>query len=511
MPDTTSNKRIAKNTLMLYVRMLFSMAVSFYTSRVVLQTLGVSDYGVYSVVGGVVGMLGFLNATMSGATSRFLTYELGRGNKERLSLTFNAALIVHIGIALFVFVVAETLGLWFVYNKLVIPDGRMTVAVWVYQLSIASSLLGITQVPYNASIISHEKMDVYAYVEIVHVILNLLIVYLLLIGNFDKLLLYAVLVFIVSLFILFVYRVYAIRNFPECRFQLKLDKKILNTMLSFSGWEVLGHFGFTFRYQGTNIVLNMFFGAIINAAVGIASVIQGVLLGFSNNILMAIKPQIVKRYSTDNVNSMANLVNSAIRINFFLMFLISVPCIIEMPIIIHTWLGCVPDYCVVFAQISLLSNVLSSYSTVIYSSIQATGCLRRTSINRIVIYASTPIVLYLLFKSGVKIPEIAFWALFVGQVLQCFFDIHVLVKEINLFKRGGLLMELLKAIGIFIIVLECTWSVINMFPPSYYRLIFTYFLSLILIVITFHVFIFKKAEKQYIKSIIKSLYDRIHS
>lgn len=506
-----NNKRIAKNTLMLYVRMLFSMAVSLYTSRVVLQVLGVSDYGVYSVVGGVVGMLGFLNATMSGATSRFLTYELGRGDKERLSQTFNAALIVHIGIALFVFVVAETLGLWFVYHKLVIPEGRMTAAVWVYQLSIASSLLGITQVPYNASIISHEKMDVYAYVEIIHVILKLLIVYLLLIGNFDKLLLYAVLIFIVSLFILFVYRVYAIRNFPECHFQLKLDRNILKTMLSFSGWEMLGHFGFTFRYQGTNIVLNMFFGTIINAAVGIASTIQGVLLGFSNNILMAIKPQIVKRYSTDNVDSMVNLVNSAIRINFFLMFLICIPFIIEMPIIIDTWLGSTPDYCVVFAQISLLSNILSSYSTVIYSSIQATGRLRRTSINRIVIYISTPIVLYCLFKSGVKIPEIAFWGLFIGQFLQSILDIHVLVKEINLFKKGVFLIELLKAIVILIIVLGCTWSLRNMFPPSFYRLISTFFLSSILIVITFYVFIFKNAEKQYIKTIFISLYDRIHS
>lgn len=487
------------------------MAVSLYTSRVVLKVLGVSDYGVYSVVGGVVGMLGFLNATMSGATSRFLTYELGRGDKERLNQTFNAALIVHIGIALFVFVVAETLGLWFVYHKLVIPDGRMTAAVWVFQLSIASSLLGITQVPYNASIIAHERMDVYAYVEIIHVILKLFIVYLLLIGNFDKLLLYAVLVFSVSLFILFVYRVYAIRNFPECHFQLKLDRNILKTMLSFSGWEMLGHFGFTFRFQGTNVVLNMFFGTIINAAVGIASTIQGVLLGFSNNILMAIKPQIVKRYSTDNVDSMANLVNSAIRINFFLMFLISVPLILEMPIVINTWLGSTPDYCVSFARISLLSNILSSYSTVIYSSIQATGRLRRTSINRIIIYISTPLILYFLYKMGMKIPVIAFWALLMGQFLQSLLDIHILVSEIHNFRQSAFLQELLKAIFIFVFVYGCSWIIINMFPSNYYRLICTFSISSVLIIITFFSFIFRKVEKQYIKSIIISLYDRIHS
>ena len=193
--ENSSNKRIAKNAVMLYLRMFLSMIVGFYTSRVVLDTLGVEDYGIYGVVGGVVAMIGFLNASMSGATSRFLTYELGRGDQKRLSETFSCALIVHIGIAIIVFVFAETIGLWFLNNKLVIPDGRMGAAQWVYQLSVVGTMIGISQVPYNATIVAHEKMDVYAYIEILNVTLKLLVVYLLSIGDFDKLILYASLVF----------------------------------------------------------------------------------------------------------------------------------------------------------------------------------------------------------------------------------------------------------------------------------------------------------------------------
>ena len=246
MQDTTSNnKRIAKNTIMLYIRMFISMVVGLYTSRVVLATLGVEDYGIYGVVGGVVGMMGFLNASMSGATSRFLTFELGKGDKERLAKTFSSALIVHIAIAIIVFILAETVGLWFLCNKLNIPEGRMEAAHWVYQFSILATMLSITQVPYNATIIAHEKMDVYAYMEILNVTLKLLIVYLLTIGDFDKLKLYAVLTFAVSLIIMMIYRIYCLRHFKESRFHWVWDKTYLTPLLSFSGWSIYGDIAYT--------------------------------------------------------------------------------------------------------------------------------------------------------------------------------------------------------------------------------------------------------------------------
>ena len=265
----TSNKRIAKNALMLYIRMFISMIVGLYTSRVVLATLGVEDYGIYGVVGGVVSMMGFLNASMSGATSRFLTFELGRGDMKRLADTFSSALIVHIGIAIIVFIVAETVGLWFLCNKLVIPEDRMEAAHWVYQCSILSAMLGITQAPYNASIIAHEKMGVYAYVEILNVTLKLLIVYLLVIGDFDKLKLYAVLVLAVSVLIMLIYRIYCIRMFQETHFHFVWKKDILKPLLSFSGWNLYGNLGNMFQQQGTNFVINFFFGVVMNAAMSV--------------------------------------------------------------------------------------------------------------------------------------------------------------------------------------------------------------------------------------------------
>ena len=254
--DNSDNRRIAKNAVMLYVRMFFTMIVGLYTSRVVLNVLGVEDYGIYGVVGGVIGMLGFLNASMSGATSRFLTFELGRGDQKRLADTFSSALIVHMGIALFVLLIAETVGLWFLTHKLVIPAGRMPAAHWVYQMSVLSALIGITQVPYNATIIAHEKMDVYAWVEILHAVLRLLIVYLLTIGNFDKLILYAALGLAVSVFIRMIYRVYCMRHFSESHFHWLWDKSILKPLLNFSGWDLYGNMAFTVRSHVSNFILN---------------------------------------------------------------------------------------------------------------------------------------------------------------------------------------------------------------------------------------------------------------
>lgn len=314
MQDTTSNnKRIAKNTIMLYIRMFISMVVGLYTSRVVLATLGVEDYGIYGVVGGVVAMMGFLNASMSGATSRFLTFELGRGDKDRLAKTFSSALIVHIAIAIIVFILAETVGLWFLCNKLNIPEGRMEAAHWVYQFSILATMLSITQVPYNATIIAHEKMDVYAYMEILNVTLKLLIVYLLTIGNFDKLKLYAVLTFAVSLIIMMIYRIYCLRHFKESRFHWVWDKTYLTPLLSFSCWDLYGNACVTARQQGTNFLVNIFFGVTYNAASSVATTVNGVVLGLTFTLIPALQPQIVKRYAVGDIKGMQSLMNNGIK------------------------------------------------------------------------------------------------------------------------------------------------------------------------------------------------------
>ena len=303
-PDTISqatvsanNKRIAKNAIMLYLRMFLSMIVGLYTSRVVLDTLGVEDYGTYNVVGGVVAMLGFLNASMSGATSRFMAFEQGSGNKKRLAETFSSALIVHIGIALIVFILAETVGLWFLTHKLVIPEGRMSAAHWVYQCSILGAMLGFTQVPYNATIIAHEKMGIYAYFDILGVTLKLLIVYLLVIGNFDKLKLYAVLGLAVAIIMITLYRVYCIKKFEETHFRFVWKPNLLKPLVSFSAWNLYGNFGGVVQQQGTNFVINFFYGVVMNAAVSVGLTIANVVNLFASNLMTAFRPQIIKYYS----------------------------------------------------------------------------------------------------------------------------------------------------------------------------------------------------------------------
>lgn len=513
MQETSSNnKRIVKNTAVLYIRMLFTMAIGLYTSRVVLKVLGVEDYGVYNVVGGIVGMLAFLNSTMSSATSRFLTFELGRGDKNRLGDTFNAAFIIHHVIALLVVFIVETVGLWFLYNKLVIPDERMTAAFWVLQFSIISSFFGITQVPYNACIIAHEKLDVFAYIQILESILKLLVVYLITLVNYDKLITYAFLYLIVSILIRCIYRWYAIRHFEESHFRFKTSREIVKPMLSFSSWDILGHFGYTFRLQGCNMVLNMFFGTVVNAAGGIASTVQGTLLNFSNNITTAVKPQIIKRYSMGNKVSMVNLLISSIRLNLFMILLVTIPTIIEIPYLLSLWLIDVPEHCVIFCQIALCANILTSYSQLIYICIQASGDLRRTSINRNIIYISTPFVLYGLYRFGTFSPALAYFLLFGGQLLQSVLDINVLRHKISELNVKELYFDFLKVSVIVLFVMIICIGLHRIIFSDFVSLIVVYLASTIFLVLLFYAIVFKQQEKDYIKTqLLKRFHGKFHS
>lgn len=427
----SSNRRIAKNALMLYIRMFLTMIVGLYTSRVVLNTLGVEDYGVYGVVGGVVSMLGFLNASMSGATSRFLTFELGRGDKKRLKDTFSSALIVHIGIALVVFVVAETLGLWFLTHKLVIPEGRMTAAHWVYQCSIISAMLGITQAPYNATIIAHEKMDIYAYVEILNVTLKLLIVYLLVIGNFDKLILYAILMLAVSVFIIMVYRIYCIRHYSESHFHWIWNPTILKPLMNFSWQTLIAHMSFSFRQQGINFALNMIFGVIVNAASGVASTLSGIISQFSHTILAAFNPQIVKRYAGGDIKVFTQLIISASKYSTLLVLLIIVPFEFEVEQVLFFWLGQIPDYTVSFSRLMMLS-LLTCATNPVYIGLTANGNIKVYSLIQAFFYLLSPFVSYYLCVYF-NIPQLAYLIVIGGQFIVSVLVVVFLKKKVATF------------------------------------------------------------------------------
>ena len=278
MDNSQNNKRIIKNTLMLYVRMLFSMFVSFYTSRVILDVLGITDFGINNVVAGVAGMFTFINTSLAGATSRFLTFDLGLNDIEKLKKTFSAALTIHVILALLIFVLCETVGVWILETKLVIPEDRMFAARVIFQFSVLSCMLMITQVPYNAALIAHERMDIFAYLGIADVTLKLGIVFLLEWINFDKLILYGFLFFVLSFVIMMAYRYYGTKHFEECRWKFTKDKTLLKPLLIFSGCDVYGNMSIMFRNQGVNILQNMFWGPVINAATGVANQILNAIM-----------------------------------------------------------------------------------------------------------------------------------------------------------------------------------------------------------------------------------------
>ena len=364
MSYANSNKLIIKNALLLYGRMFLAMVVALFTSRVVLQTIGVEDYGIRGVVGSVVGIIGFLNGSLAASTSRFITYELGRqekgAGKDILNITFNTAFTVHLILAVIVALVLETMGVWFLENKLVIPEGRLWAAHWVFHLSILSMFVGFTQIPYNAAIISHERFDIYAYVETANIFLRLGAVYLLVIGNFDKMVLYSILTTCISVGIAMYYRYFCIRHFEECHLSMKCDRGIFKRMMKFSGWNVYYNGALAARSQGVAMLVNMFFGVTVNAAIGIAGQVNHTVRGFSNNVLAAVRPQITKSFAVGEYERTRELIHYASVIILYLLSMLMLPLITEAYYILWLWLGIVPEWTVVFCRFSLVNSLLIS-------------------------------------------------------------------------------------------------------------------------------------------------------
>ena len=497
--NQVNNRRIAKNAVMLYVRMFISMIVGFYTSRVVLDVLGVEDYGVYGVVGSVVAMWGFLNASMSGATSRFLTYELGRGDNKRLAQTFSSAMIVHMLIALTVFVLAETVGLWFLYHKLVIPEGRMDAALWVYQLSIIGTMVGITQVPYSATMISHEKMDIYAYVEIVNVVCKLLIVYLLLIWDIDKLKLYATLMFIVNVMIALFYRFYCIRHYEETRFHWIWKPGILKPLISFSGWDLYGNGCVAVRQQGMNFLINMFFGVIYNAASSVASVVTGLIMGLVSNITLAYRPVIIKQFAQDNYNKMQNLMNNAAKVMLMLFGCLMVPCFMELDYLFSLWLVTVPDYAVVFCRLMLLSSFAILLNGIVNIAIHATGKIKQLSFISGTLHLTSIVVIYILYRIGLGV-EMAYITGLVAGIVVLLADIIILKTKISQFQVWRFLGAALAGLLVLAVSFVVVWLVHNQLQQPFLRLVAVTATSIAVTLALNYLFILDKETKNFIAS-----------
>ena len=425
MPNTGNNKKIAKNTFILYIRMFFTMGVSLYTSRVVLNTLGVEDFGVYSVVGGIVTLFSFFNSAMTSATQRFLAFDLGKNDSVQLKKTFNATLNIHIAIAILVLILAETIGLWFVNYKLNLPIDRMVAVNWVYQFSVFTFLLGIIQVPYDALIVAREKMDIYAYMAFVEVFLKLIIVYLLVVFSYDKLILYAGLLFLVSFFVRMGHKQYCKWQYEESKYEFYFDKSFYKELLSYSGWSLFGNIAAVARGQGSNILLNLFFGTVLNAAYGISIQVQTTVQSFVLNFQMAVNPQIIKQYAAGNTEQCFKLIFQSAKFSYFLLFIIATPIIFNIDFILELWLRNPPKYTSIFVNLCLISLLIECISGPLMIGAQATGNIKWYQIViGSLIFMNLPIS-YILLKTY-KNPELIYYSSIIISLLSLVFRLFFL-------------------------------------------------------------------------------------
>lgn len=507
------NKRIAKNTLMLYIRMLMSIVVSLYTSRVVLATLGVEDYGIYGVVGGVVSMFTFINASMAGATSRFLTYEMGKASslcdrlegihdkkKEvtRLEKTFSSSVLIHVCIAIVILFLACTIGLWFLSNKLVIPEARVSAAFVVYICSIISMFFTVTQVPYNAAIIAHEKMDIYAYIEILNVLLKLGIVYLLLICEYDKLILYALLSLFVSVFIAMLYRMYCLKHFSETHFHFIYDKSILKPILVFSGWDLFGSMSIAVSQQGYPFAMNMIAGPALNAANNIANTVMGTIKGLGYTVVHAFRPQIIKAYAEGDINRMQQLVINSTKLCLAILIIFVLPVYYEAEYVLELWLVKVPAYTVELLKVALVCLVFNMSNVIINIPIHATGNVKNLSLYTGICYTLSPFAYYLICKIGVSSVS-AYWTIVFIAVVTLFITICILKNLI----RSFCIFKLIKwcyvpLIPMFLIDCIICTTLKVLLPLSFCRLILVISLSTITISLYVFVFMLTKYQREFV-------------
>ena len=509
MSNTTeNNKRIAKNTLLLYFRMLFLMAVSLYTSRVVLNALGVEDFGIYNVVGGVVAMFSVLSGSLSTAISRFITYELGKGNKENLNKIFSSAVTIQFGLAGIIILLAETIGIWFLNIKMNIPEVRMEAANWVFQFSILTFAINLISVPYNASIIAHEKMSAFAYISILEAVEKLTIAYLITISPIDKLIFYAILMCAVALVVRLTYGNYCKRHFSECTYHFSWDKLLLKQMFGFAGWNFIGASSAILRDQGGNVVINLFCGPTVNAARGIAFQVNNAVNQFVTNFMTALNPQITKSYASGDKEYMMTLIFQGARLSFYMLFLLSLPILVNTHYILTLWLKMVPEHAIAFVQLTLIFALSESISQPLITAMLATGKIRNYQIIVGGLQMMNLPVSYILLRIG-YFPEIVIVVAIC--ISQCCLGVRLILlrKMINLS-----IIKYLKKVYFNIIIVSITAAIFPLISACYIDKSFINFIliSLIAVICTFTSIYFigcNYQERQFIHQKLNAIKSKI--
>lgn len=486
--------------------MIVTMLVGLFTSRILIQALGVQDYGIYNVVGGFVAMFAIISGAMTGAISRFITFELGTGNGNKLKKTFGTSIFVLFGISAIVLMVGETVGLWFFYNKLVIPPDRLDAAFWVFQLALVAFVFELMNIPFNASIIAHERMDAYAYISLIGVFSKLIICYAILHSPIDRLIFYSLLLCCVGIIIATINFTYCRINFPECRGFLSFDSKIVKEMFSYAGWSFIGSSGWILRSQGGTILLNLFGGPIVNAANAVAAALSSAVTNFANCITNAFTPQITKSYAGGNFHRLNILLMNGTKVSFFMLLIIALPVILNADFLLKLWLGLVPDHSVIFARLILLMALLEVISVPLITAKNATGNIRN----------------YQIIVGGIQLLAVplAYGALKLGAVVEILYVAYIFTSFLCLIARlyllkGDIPNWSLRTFFINVVGRLSLVAILSSIIPyiimihlsnEWVRLFATTFSSLICCAICIFYIGFSKSDRQLIIEKIKSFY-----
>jgi len=502
----SSIQRIAKNTFLLYIRMIFVMLITLYTSRIVLERLGVEDYGIYNIVAGIVVLFAFLQTAMTNASQRYISYELGKGNLENVKRIFSMNMTTYISISVLVFIVSETIGLWFLNTQIKIPPERIYAANWVYQYSVFAFIQNIVRIPYNASIVAYEKMSFYAYFSVIEAILKLLIVFLLGFSLFDKLILYAFLLFIVSVICTLLYKVYCCRKFSTCRYHYFWDKDLYKSMLGFSGWTMLGGVANVSAQQGGNIILNVYSGIVANAAFAIANQVGYAVYSFSSGFKVAFNPQITKLYSTSDIVHLNTLIEKTSLLSYYLILVVALPFVVNADVFLEMWLGNVPEYAVVFCQIMIIYQMIDAFQAPLNTLIMASGKVRFYNLwLSTLIFLNIPVSLYLL-----SIGESPYYVLIVRasiNALTAFIRIVHIAYFMKFPISRYLFTVLSRILAVTIIAIIC-YGLLHWFARIRYAFLESFILFLLILIIIYS-FGVSKEDRAYMKAWIKRTFQLV--
>lgn len=509
MSDNTSNsKRIAKNTVMLYMRMIILMAIGLFTSRVILQALGVEDYGINSVIAGFLSMFGIITSSMSSAISRFITVELGKGDLERLKKVFTTSISVQLFMGFLIVILIETLGLWFVSTKMQIPEGREIAAQWCLHCATLTTFISLMNIPFNSSIIAHEKMSAFAYMTILDAILKLGICYAIYISPIDKLITYSILGVCVSIITTSIYWIYCLRKFEETSFSFRFDKCLFKEMWGFAGWNFLGQTAWVLNTQGVNMLMNIFFGVVVNAARGVAVQVNGIIQNFVSNFMMALNPQITKSYAAGDKETAFRLACRGCRFSFYIMYFLALPVMIESHQILDLWLVNPPEQADKFIVWTILSTLATLLGNTMVTLQMAHGDIRKYQI-LITIFGCIPFPLtWIVFKLGV--PAIVAYYIYVavywGLIFIRFYLVHEKTGIPAKMYIGGVICKTHIVAAIAAIL---PLSVYFMMPESILRLLLVGIISVLSSAFVIYTIGIDQAERKFIQEKVSVVSSKI--